>query len=284
MLDLVSPIYRYLIYQYLDLQSLSNLALVCKKLNLDPKRKDQIVQTISQSFGIRSSRRPEPIVLYNKMPNDILERLVIQYITKTVSVEISLTKKNVFYLSLYFDTQLFLALDYPQQFYMIDYYFDLHHKYSHIIHHLYDLQLIFLSGSEKTKNYLMQKMIDQPSQIFNSLFVENFLMDLIHLISFYDKIDQILEIGLYLLNHWPKYLQIFMESNFAFYEEDYETDPSYDDFAKDLEQALDRPSLSNPEFTNEKILDLLLSNCKLFTVKHLRNINQYRMSRLDLGE
>jgi hypothetical protein len=318
MLDLVAPIYRRLIYEFLSPQELAGLGETCKKIHQDPNRMEMMILKISGNFTYEIDKYywRKNYISYFHMPKYLVSPLVQEFKKRIVSLRFeeieNLSFEDKRYLIIHFPTDLFELSDIETQkeitlflcdqlYHMWKYAekremnmmiydyrcpeeFDLYPFYNFIKN---TLQPIFLNGTESIKYVLIKKLIElsnitrnmsPKSKVGNDIVV----MDFIHtLFTNYGDLNEMVEIILFIRKHFPGYLRDYLDNIIGSYVEmnnDYE-DTAYDIYAEDIEKKLDLQNETYPERTNAEVLDELLLECKLFSVSLVRETNKARHER-----
>jgi hypothetical protein len=93
---------------------------------------------------------------------------------------------------------------------------------------------------------------------------------------------EILDIGLFIRSHFPKFLKTYLENIFEDYLEFGKDDENraYDYYAKELKQLLAQKNKTYPHLKNMDVLNDLAQSCHYFEMSEIQKINQKRMSRI----
>jgi hypothetical protein len=318
MFDHIAPIYKTLVYNYLEPKDLASLGKTCKVIHGDTNRKDMIVKKLSSTFGYKVDKyywKYGNYYDYESMSKDMIILISIEYKKKMLSLKLKDVEDMTFlekrYLVICSPIHLFLILDKESQKeiinifcrhiydmiiyanqrgmkikvydYRCDEEFDLYPFMNHVNHHL---ENIFKKSGEEIRYHLIQKLIDVRASLdvsnpkSKNVFSE---MEFIYLLYHGDflKIDKLIEVALFLQKYLPGHLSDYLDVTFGEYLES--TDDTYEDpwdiHAKDIDKILDNKNKTYPEQTNAEVLDELLLECKLFSVNLIRNANEKRWKR-----
>jgi hypothetical protein len=318
MIDVIAPIYRKLIYEYLDVYDLSNISKICKKFNQDNERKEMLVKKISELFGYHVHQyfwKDNDTYDYCSIPQDILEHLLIEYKKKILSLslkeveDMSFEKKR--YLIIHAPIDLFLCLDFDSQkkiiqnlcgiigdsiryanqkdmnIYIYEYRSDNKFDLYWLVNDIKcTLELIFKSSNDKVRYELILQIIyirtsvDLEYPKSNTYFLEEEFISYFYIYGI-QEIEKIIEIGIFFQKYFPKYLKDFLHNNIGYYivTIEREGDVTNDRYANDVEMILDQNNLIYSDKTNAEVLDKLLLDCKLFSVELFRESNRKRWIR-----
>jgi hypothetical protein len=319
MLDLVAPIYRRLIYEFLSPQELVQLGETCKKIHYDQNRIEMMILKISSKFTYEIDKYywRKTYLSYFRMPKYLVFPLVQEFKKRILSLRLeeieNLSFEDKRYLVIHFPTDLFdlshietqkeITLFVCDQLYhmwnyaekrkmnmvVYDYRcpeeFDLYPFYNFIKNILQD---IFLNGSEAIKYILIKKLIEL-SNITRNMSPKNKVGNDIDVMDFIDslftgdlnQIVEIIDIGLFIRKYFPGYLRDYLDNIIGSYVEinNDYEDTAYDIYAEDIEKKLDLQNEKYPDRTNAEVLDELLLECKLFSVSLVRETNKERHER-----
>jgi hypothetical protein len=317
MLDLIAPIYRRLIYDFLSPRDLGSLGASCKKIHQDPNRMELIILKISSNFTYEIDLYywRKKYLSYFRMPKYLVSPLVQEFKKRILSLKFEEIENRSFqekrYLVIHFPNNLFELSDIETQkeitlflcdqlYHMWKYAekrqmnmkiydfrcpeeFDLYPFYNFIKN---TLQNIFLNAPEAIKYILIKKLVELSNitkimspKIDNDIDVMNFIDTLFT--GDLNLMVEIIDIGLFLRKYFPGYLRDYLDNIIGSYVDmnnDHE-DTEYDIYAENIEKKLNLQNEKYPERTNAEVLDELLLECKLFSVSLVRETNKARHER-----
>ena len=296
MIILVAPIYRFLVYRWLDLHSLQKMASVCKTIHGDENRKKVILEKISSHFGFYSMHALEHDIYYLQMEKQIQEAVVENYYGKTLNLKIDLSTPPNENELLYYKKDLFCLLETNQKIKILDFYFQVLQCIANLNHSLFikwtgfyylsfcDIRNMFLYSEDVVRTHIVECILKfrKPELFDDCVSMNHFIQDLIG-----DEIcdlDRIIEIAYYFRNYYERYLSLFLECCFESHididEDDWLSPPCsrYIETINKLEKNLDLPSAKFPNQTNAIVLDSLLAECNLFDVSAIRVANERRLN------
>lgn len=124
MLESVAPIYRTLIYEHLSIKSLVRLSETCKTIHNDSNLKEFIMKKIINKFGYRISQRYWSYINYDKMNSNMLSRVLVEFIQRTINIDfisiVDLGFVDKRYLTINIPNQLYLKLSIDEQIQIVD--------------------------------------------------------------------------------------------------------------------------------------------------------------------
>ena len=295
MFEKIPPIYRKLIYEYLDTKDLIFIGKTCKCVYIDENRISAIIEKISCTFGYKTDpcflRIP---FLFDMMPSNILNPIRKEFEKRMLSLKFSdidkLSLEDVRNLTITFPFDLFFSLEINAQeklifvlcehSYQICEYeevnqFVLEPFYVFIID---TLCKIFKEGSS-IRIFVMDNLIKFNNKQLQRDVVKDFILGLFR--GDITQLELMIEIGLFFWKNFPYYLKQYIEDCFEGYvvlRDEYE-DTGYDIHAETLENVLNRKNKFFPELSNAQVLDNILSESKIFSVSMIRAINKRRHLR-----
>lgn len=315
MIDHIAPIYRTLIYEFLDPNDLSRLGETCRTIYHDKNRKKMIIQKISSTFGYYNYLHQYYNYLnFSLMTPSLLEPILDEFKKRSLSIKfsdiekLSFEEKSNLFITLPLD--LFSLLDiqsqtaitvllcnqiYETRLYSIrnkmnmDVYdryrckeeFDLYPFHQNIV---CTLSQIFKKSKSKIRFALLSQWIEMDNKTSGQngrVEIDDFLSSLFD--GDMSELRLMIEIGLFLKRYFPKYLKEYLESCFEDYmnvkHNDEDSDTMYDIYAQEVEEILDEKNALCPSMKNVEILDRLLLECHLCSASLLRDVNKVRLER-----
>jgi hypothetical protein len=318
MLDLVAPIYRRLIYEFLFPEEIACLGETCKTIYQDKNRNDLMVSKLSSNFRYKVDKYywRDEYMIYSLMTKDLQGRLSQELKKRIVSLKFqeieNLSFEDKRYLVIHFPLELFFLCDIQSQkeitlflcdqlFHMWDYAeknkmnmttyesrcpeeFDLYPFYNFIQN---TLENIFYQSCNETKYVLIGRLIEltnitrniSPKLSKNEIYVNIFIYTLFR--GDISRLVEIIDAGIFFKKYFPSYLRDYLDNIIGAYievNESYE-DTGYDIYAIEVEKILDQKNKTYRNLTNADVLDDLLLECKLFSVSLVREANLKRKER-----
>jgi len=316
MLESIAPIYRILIYEHLEVKSLVRLSETCKTIHHDSNLKEFIMKKIVGKFGYVISERYWSYINYDKMNSNMLSRILVDFIQRTINidfksiVDLSFSDKrylrinipNELYLKLSTDEQVQIVHVLCDQLYRLYVYadqrgmtleeFDLYPLFNNIKY--YSLKKLFLKSNNIIKHKILESLNNISYSCKNDRFVNKTKLqnstpnpkEFINSLCDDDisKLETIIEIGLFLEEYYYLYLTNFLESNLEEYIDvngSYE-DKAYDDYADNIDKILNSKNKLYPKKTNAQVLDKLIRRAIVrFDVNDIKEANNKRRARMN---
>ena len=311
MLNEIAPIYRSLIYEYLEIEDLVEIGKTCKTIYNDSSRTKFIVEKISCLFGYKVFEKEQPgefeYFYYSLMPSSILEPLKEEFKKRTISLKFSdiekLSIEEKKDLTIAFPFDLFFMMDIKNQKKIISILID--HIYEiceHVGKNELDIYIdreqiglyplyeficrlicrIFKKGKSSLRLYIMARFITVDcivGRVSRRSLVDDFLFSLSEGQIY--ELSLMIEIGLFLMKNFPHFLRDYLGFCLDSYMDmnDMYPNTEYDCIAETVEKNLDEKNKFVPEMSNAQVLENLLLECNLFSVILLRDVNKERHSR-----
>lgn len=318
MIDHIAPIYRTLIYEFLQPDDLSRLGETCRTIYHDKNREKMIINKISSIFGYRIDKYYDiKSRTFTTMSPNLFHPILEEFKKRTLSVKfsdienLSFEEKRDLIITLPID--LFSLLDtqsqkaivrtlchqiYEMREYAVrngmnmgiyDYRckeeFDLYPFYQFV---LGTLSRIFKESKNKIRCSVLKEWMEMDGKkLVPHGSIDDFLSSLFE--GDMSQLRLMIEIGLFLKRYFPKYLKEYLESCFdgymyiAHYDDDNDVDNSedvmYDIYAQEVDEILDEKNALCPSMRNVEVLDRLLLECHLFSASLLRDANNFRRER-----
>ena len=316
MFDHIAPIYRMLIYEFLQPDDLSRLGETCRTIYHDKNREKMIINKISSIFGYRIDKYYDiKSWTFTTMSPNLFHPILEEFKKRTLSVKfsdienLSFEEKRDLIITLPID--LFSLLDtqsqkaivrtlchqiYEMREYAVrngmdmgiteypcesdfDVEFDLYPFYQFVLR---TLSRIFKESKNKIRCSVLNEWMEMDKA--------NSLDEILHRLFEGDmsQLRLMIEIGLFLKRYFPKYLKEYLESCFdgymyiAHYDDDdvdNSEDVMYDIYAQEVDEILDEKNALCPSMKNVEVLDRLLLECHLFSASLLRDANNFRRER-----
>lgn len=316
MFDHIAPIYRMLIYEFLQPDDLSRLGETCRTIYHDKNREKMIINKISSIFGYRIDKYYNiKSWTFTTMSPNLFHPILEEFKKRTLSVKfsdienLSFEEKRDLIITLPID--LFSLLDtqsqkaivrtlchqiYEMREYAVrngmdmgiteypcesdfDVEFDLYPFYQFVLR---TLSRIFKESKNKIRCSVLNEWMEMDKA--------NSLDEILHRLFEGDmsQLRLMIEIGLFLKRYFPKYLKEYLESCFdgymyiAHYDDDdvdSSEDVMYDIYAQEVDEILDEKNALCPSMKNVEVLDRLLLECHLFSASLLRDANNFRRER-----
>ena len=251
MLDLVAPIYRRLIYEFLFPQELARLGETCKTIYHDKIRNDLIVSKISSNFRYKVDKYyywGDKYLTYslNSCNKDLQRSLLQEFKKRTVSLKFEEIENLSFvdkrYLVIHFPLELFFLSDIKSQkeitlflcdqlYHMWKYAeknkmnmstydyrcpeeFDLYPFYKFIQN---TLEIIFYQSCDETKYVLIHRLIEltyTTKCIFPMIKNEIDVNIFIYTLFSGDisRLKEIIDAGIFFKNYFPGYLRDYLDN------------------------------------------------------------------------
>jgi len=316
MFDHIAPIYRMLIYEFLQPDDLSRLGETCRTIYHDKNREKMIINKISSIFGYRIDKYYNiKSWTFTTMSPNLFHPILEEFKKRTLSVKfsdienLSFEEKRDLIITLPID--LFSLLDtqsqkaivrtlchqiYEMREYAVrngmdmgiteypcesdfDVEFDLYPFYQFVLR---TLSRIFKESKNKIRCSVLNEWMEMDKA--------NSLDEILHRLFEGDmsQLRLMIEIGLFLKRYFPKYLKEYLESCFdgymyiAHYDDDdvdNSEDVMYDIYAQEVDEILDEKNALCPSMKNVEVLDRLLLECHLFSASLLRDANNFRRER-----
>lgn len=316
MFDHIAPIYRMLIYEFLQPDDLSRLGETCRTIYHDKNREKMIINKISSIFGYRIDKYYNiKSWTFTTMSPNLFHPILEEFKKRTLSVKfsdienLSFEEKRDLIITLPID--LFSLLDtqsqkaivrtlchqiYEMREYAVrngmdmgiteypcesdfDVEFDLYPFYQFVLR---TLSRIFKESKNKIRCSVLNEWMEMDKA--------NSVDEILHRLFEGDmsQLRLMIEIGLFLKRYFPKYLKEYLESCFdgymyiAHYDDDdvdSSEDVMYDIYAQEVDEILDEKNALCPSMKNVEVLDRLLLECHLFSASLLRDANNFRRER-----
>jgi hypothetical protein len=311
MINEIAPIYRRLIYEYLETEDLVAIGKTCRTIYNDSFRTRCIIEKISCLFGYKVEETNE-CFHYTLMPPSIIEHVKEEFEKRTLSIEFSdidkLSLEEKKKLVITFPLELFFMMDIRVQKRVVGIFIDHIYKLSEYIDTLrYRDQIdlypfggnsvrqtdlypfyefvnrtvctVFIKGKYTVRLYIMALLISADCAVDKKTkysLTEYFLYSLFEGKIF--QLELMIEVGLFLRKNFPHFVKNYFYYCLSSYMDNENTE--YDDVADTVEKILDEKNSCLPELSNAQLLEnMLLEYINIFNVRLIRDISKERRLR-----